>query len=126
MKMVLITIAFYTLRVTNAFITPTGLGGVGHSRDNGSIEYASYNKASSILKMSNPSRSNFRMGLVNNNRKSPMKYLRILPKSTRRNRKKHRVFELQTAVTTLGKRLDDGTEVTIDLHAQVSQLVLCV
>ncbi len=52
-------------------------------------------------------------------RKSPMKYLRIQPKSLNRNKKKHRVFELQTAVTTLGKKLEDGTDIAIDLHAQV-------
>mmetsp|Transcript_18727 Transcript_18727/g.22954 ORF Transcript_18727/g.22954 Transcript_18727/m.22954 type:complete len:553 (+) Transcript_18727:76-1734(+) len=50
-------------------------------------------------------------------KKSPLKYIRIKPKSSRNN--KSRQFELQPAVATLGKTMDDGTEITIDLHSQL-------
>lgn len=50
-------------------------------------------------------------------KKSPLKFLRIKPKRSRNN--KQRVFELQTAVATLGKKNADGNDVTIDLHAQL-------
>lgn len=58
-----------------------------------------------------------RVGFSSSQKKSPMKFLRIKPKRSRNN--KQRVFELQTAVATLGKKNQDGTDVTIDLHAQL-------
>ena len=45
-----------------------------------------------------------------------MKYIRIQPRNTRGNR---RTFELQTAVTTLSKTLDNGDISTVDLHSQL-------
>lgn len=48
--------------------------------------------------------------------KENMKYLRIQPRNVRGNR---RVFELQTAVTTLSKILPNGEASTIDLHSQL-------
>ena len=51
-------------------------------------------------------------------RKQKQKFLRIQPKNQSRNNKQ-RIFELQTAVATLSRKNDDGTEVVIDLHSQL-------
>ena len=48
--------------------------------------------------------------------KENVKYLRIQPRNVRGNR---RVFELQTAVTTLSKILPNGDTSTVDLHSQL-------
>lgn len=45
-----------------------------------------------------------------------IKYIRIQPRNVRGNR---RVFELQTAVTTLSKILPNGETATVDLHSQL-------
>ena len=52
-------------------------------------------------------------------KKSPIKYLRIKPKRSRNN--KQRVFELQTAITTLVRKNNNnnGIEEVIDLHSQL-------
>ena len=65
------------------------------------------------LCMSPPNR--VRNGL--STRKTPLKFLRIRPRRSRNN--KRRIFELQTAVATMTKKLDDGTEIKVDLHAQL-------
>ncbi len=69
--------------------------------------------SSTKLCMSPPDRS--RNGF--STRKNPLKFLRIYPRSSRNN--KQRVFELQTAVATMTKKFDDGTEIKVDLHAQL-------
>lgn len=48
--------------------------------------------------------------------KKNSKYIRIQPRNVRGNR---RVFELQTAVTTLSKTLPNGGTATVDLHSQL-------
>lgn len=45
-----------------------------------------------------------------------MKYIRIQPRNVRGNR---RIFELQTAVATLAKKLPNGETSVIDLHSQL-------
>lgn len=106
------------LEGTYAFIVPNHKRNIFNAGVNrGALE----SQNGSNIKLSASSNRSGRMGFTR--RKSPLKYLRILPKSTSRNKKKQRSFELQTAVTTLGKRLEDGTEVLIDLHAQVRQLI---
>lgn len=71
-------------------------------------------RTSTCLSMSSPNRP--RVGFPST-RKAPLKYLRIQPRRSRNN--KQRIFELQTAVATMSKKLEDGSEVTIDLHAQL-------
>ena len=106
------------LEGTNAFIAPNLKRTLFNSRVNrGTV---GIQNVPNVILSASKNRSG-RMGFTR--RKSPLKYLRILPKRTNRNKKKQRSFELQTAVTTLGKRLEDGTEVLIDLHAQVRQLL---
>lgn len=64
-----------------------------------------------------PKKVNLSPTPFSSSRKATQKFLRIQPKRSRNN--KRRVFELQTAVATLGKKNEDGTEVIIDLHAQL-------
>mmetsp|Transcript_26330 Transcript_26330/g.77844 ORF Transcript_26330/g.77844 Transcript_26330/m.77844 type:complete len:570 (-) Transcript_26330:299-2008(-) len=47
---------------------------------------------------------------------SPERHIRLLPRSLRGDRRK---FDVQTAVTSYSKTLPDGSEVTVDLHAQI-------
>jgi hypothetical protein len=103
-----------------AFIPSTTSNG---NNNNGSRHGTSSNPSSIRTGTSTNSNSSLLMSLPNSSRtafstrKTPLKFLRIQPKRSRN--KKQRVYELQTAVATMGKILEDGTEVTIDLHSQL-------
>lgn len=49
-------------------------------------------------------------------RASPSRHIRLRPRALRGDRRK---FDVETAVTTYAKILPDGSEVTVDLHAQI-------
>mmetsp|Transcript_16751 Transcript_16751/g.31731 ORF Transcript_16751/g.31731 Transcript_16751/m.31731 type:complete len:555 (+) Transcript_16751:105-1769(+) len=53
---------------------------------------------------------------IRRNKKQKLKFIRIVPRNSRGNR---RIFELQTAVTTLYKTLPNGGTSIIDLHSQI-------
>ena len=76
---------------------------------------AFYIPSTSIKSSSSSSLSSLQMTM----KKSPIKYLRIKPKRSRNN--KQRVFELQTAITTLVRKNNNnnGIEEVIDLHSQL-------
>mmetsp|Transcript_173 Transcript_173/g.254 ORF Transcript_173/g.254 Transcript_173/m.254 type:complete len:373 (-) Transcript_173:13-1131(-) len=104
-------VAVLVLHRAKAFVPAPTSSPRNHIHHHSSGLISSLSSTNLRMSPSNKSRNRFFT------RKNPLKFLRIRPRRSRNN--KQRTFELQTAVATLAKKLDDGTEIVVDLHAQL-------